>query len=241
MGIGQPVAPVFHTIQWARFRALTFSKLLPDGDLLFPGRKKGEAAAAGVLFQQAPPDPMPVTVHGHPSCPEPRPPAAGSSLPPLALLASSPWHRGDTRLWFLALLTQNHCPGCRQGATSTHSIQDAFRSETPRLRERARCSACTHRPRVRRARAPKLLQRGTRPPLLAAGGSRRCQDPAGTGKSREPAACGAPVPALPSQGLHELQDSQLQSSTRGSGPPLTSGETKARSFSDFPKAAGHLG
>lgn len=54
MGTGQPVAPVFHTIQWARFRALTFSKLLPDGDLLFPGRKKGEAAAAGVLFQQPP-------------------------------------------------------------------------------------------------------------------------------------------------------------------------------------------
>lgn len=51
MGLGQSGAPLFHTIQWYRLRALTFSKLLPDGHLLFPRRKEGEAA--GLIFQGA--------------------------------------------------------------------------------------------------------------------------------------------------------------------------------------------
>lgn len=97
MGTGQPVAPVFHTIQWARFRALTFSKLLPDGDLLFPGRKKGEAAAAGVLFQQPPLDPMPVTVPGClwpselPGAPSPGSRKLPASTGPAGTLPVSPW------------------------------------------------------------------------------------------------------------------------------------------------------
>lgn len=51
MGQGQPGALLFRPIQWDRLRALTFSKLLPDGHLLFPGRKEGEAA--GLIFQGA--------------------------------------------------------------------------------------------------------------------------------------------------------------------------------------------